>query len=62
MESKLNNRFDFLFDDRKQQVHANVNFNMGGESTRIQQLNSDCIFKYKKTDLVKESKDKLKKF
>ena len=62
VESKLNNRFDFLFDDRKQQVHADVNFNMGGESTRIQQLKSDCIFKYKKTDLVKESKDNKKKF
>lgn len=57
MESNVNNRFDYLFDDRKQQVHANVNFNMGGESTRVQQLNSDCIFSYKKTDLVEESKD-----
>ena len=56
MESNVNNRFDFLFDDKKQQVHGNVNFNMGGESTRIQQLNSDCIFSYKKTDLVEEKK------
>ena len=57
MESNLNNRFDFLFDDKKQQVHTNVNFNMGGESTRSQQLNSDCIFKYKKTDLLKEQNE-----
>ena len=61
MESNVNDRFDYLFDNRKQQVYANVNFNMGGESTRIQQLNSDCIFKYKKTDLVEETKDIKKK-
>ena len=58
IESNVNNRFDFLFDDRKQQIHANVNFNMGGESTRVQQLNSDCIFKYKKNDLLNDNESK----
>ena len=56
-EGKLNNRFDFLFDDKKQQVHGNISFNLSGESTRSQQLTSDSIFKYKKTDFFKEQSD-----
>ena len=59
-EGELNNRFDFLFDSKKQQAHGNISFNLGGESTRSQQLKSDSIFKYKKTDFFEENDDKVK--
>ena len=44
LEKKINNRFDYIFDDNKQKAHANNILNIGGESTRKQQLNSGCIF------------------
>tara|TARA_B110000908_G_C10262171_1_gene460181 strand:- start:3531 stop:4010 length:480 start_codon:yes stop_codon:yes gene_type:complete len=58
IEGSVNNRFDFLFDDKKQQAHGNINFNRAGESTRIQQLKSDSIFKYKKSGFIEEPESK----
>lgn len=54
-ESMINDRFDYLFDSKKQSAeHLILPFNRGGEITRKNNLNGDKIFKYQEDDLLKD--------
>lgn len=49
LERNINYRFDYLFDDKKQQAFTKNNLKMN-ENTRKQQIRSDSIFDHQKFD------------